>query len=187
VDQYRDLTLNKFKNWQKKTKFTPEEIEHWYHGFIQDCPSGKLSKMEFANIYSQFFPQGDPTAFASFVFDVFDGDKSGTIEFNEFLQALSVTSRGNLDDKLEWAFRLYDLDNNGLITRDEMLQIVSAIFSMVGKKDEIENVDPKEKVEKIFSLMDTDGNGELSREEFLEGARQDKTIVQALSLYDGMV
>ena len=32
-----------------------------------------------------------------------------------------------------------------------------------------------------------DNNGELSKEEFLEGARQDKTIVQALSLYDGMV
>ena len=90
-----------------------------------------------------------------FVFDVFDGDKSGTIEFNEFLQALSVTSRGNLNDKLEWAFRLYDLDDDGKITRDEMLQIVTAIFSMVGKKDDMKDADPKEKVEKIFSLMDT--------------------------------
>ena len=90
-----------------------------------------------------------------FVFDVFDGDKSGTIEFNEFLQALSVTSRGNLNDKLEWAFRLYDLDDDGKITRDEMLQIVTAIFSMVGKKDDMKDADPKEKVEKIFSLMNT--------------------------------
>lgn len=32
-----------------------------------------------------------------------------------------------------------------------------------------------------------DGNGELSKDEFLEGAKQDKTIVQALSLYDGIV
>jgi len=183
----KKLTAEQIQELAEKTKFTPDEIEHWYHGFIQDCPTGKLTKVEFANIYAQFFPQGDPTAFASFVFDVFDGDKSGTIEFNEFLQALSVTSRGNLNDKLEWAFRLYDLDDDGKITRDEMLQIVTAIFSMVGKKDDMKDADPKEKVEKIFSLMDTDNNGELSKEEFLEGARQDKTIVQALSLYDGMV
>jgi len=32
---------------------------------------------------------------------------------------------------LPGAFQLYDLDNDGSITRDEMLNIVEAIFSMV--------------------------------------------------------
>ena len=35
-----------------------------------------------------------------------------------------------------------------------MLKIVTAIFSMVGKKEGMSDQDPKEKVEKIFSLMD---------------------------------
>lgn len=43
------------------------------------------------------------------------------------------------------------------------------------------------RVNKIFDMMDTDGNGELSREEFLEGARQDKSIVEAFSLYEGLM
>lgn len=100
-------------------------------GFLKDCPSGMLSKQEFQKIYRQFFPFGDPSSFADYVFNVFDSDRSGTIDFKEFICALSVTSRGKMEDKLDWAFQLYDIDRDGKITYDEMLQIVEAIYKMV--------------------------------------------------------
>ena len=90
-----------------------------------------LSKEEFQKIYKQFFPFGDPTSFADYVFNVFDSDKSGSIDFKEFICALSVTSRGKMEDKLDWAFQLYDIDGDGKISYEEMLQIVEAIYKMV--------------------------------------------------------
>ena len=165
-----------------------------------------LTKDEFQKIYKQFFPFGDPTSFADYVFNVFDSDKSGSIDFKEFICALSVTSRGKMEDKLDWAFQLYDIDRDGKISYDEMLQIVEAIYKMVtiistscprmtltvGQvgsmvKLPADEDTPEKRVRKIFRMMDKDENGSLDMAEFKEGSKRDETIVSALSLYDGLV
>ncbi|KAJ5156866.1 putative calcium sensor [Aspergillus campestris IBT 28561] len=183
------LSPSQLDELQRATHFDKKELQQWYKGFLKDCPSGTLTKEEFQKIYRQFFPFGDPSSFANYVFRVFDSDNSGMIDFKEFICALSVTSRGKMEDKLDWAFQLYDIDGDGKITYDEMLAIVEAIYKMVGsmvKLPEDEDT-PEKRVRKIFRMMDKDENGSLDMEEFKEGSKRDETIVSALSLYDGLV
>ncbi|XP_065829578.1 neuronal calcium sensor 1-like isoform X2 [Oscarella lobularis] len=183
------LTPQEIDDLKKHTYFTDKELQQWYKGFLRDCPSGRLSIKEFRKIYQQFFPSGDSSKFAEFVFNVFDANRDGSIEFTEFIKALSVTSRGSLEEKLEWAFNLYDLDKDGSITKDEMLNIVEAIYKMVGDNVNLpqDEQTPKQRVDKIFKTMDKNHDDLLTFEEFREGTKQDPTVVQALSLYDGLV
>uniref|UniRef100_A0A2C9KEH8 EF-hand domain-containing protein n=1 Tax=Biomphalaria glabrata TaxID=6526 RepID=A0A2C9KEH8_BIOGL len=139
---------------------------------------------EFQGIYQQFFPHGNPDKFASYVFNAFDSNKDGFISFQEFIRALSITSRGSLDEKLDWAFSLYDLDNDGQITKAEMEEIVDAIYNMVGNLMELPKDEdtPHKRVDKIFQQMDLNHDDRLTREEFREGSKCDPWIVQALTM-----
>ena len=57
------------------------------------------------------------------VFRVFDTDKGGRLNFREFVTALSVMQKGDLDQRLKWAFALYDIRGTGTLTKDELLEI----------------------------------------------------------------
>jgi len=51
----------------------------------------------------------------------------------DFVTGLSVLARGTVEEKLEWAFGLYDINGDGVIGRDEMFSIVTSIYDMIGK------------------------------------------------------
>lgn len=127
-----------------------------YRSFIRECPSGVLQKQDLLQMYRQFFPFGDPTAYVDQVFRLLDTRGDGVIDFAEYLGALSVSSRGRLEERIQWAFRLYDLNGDGSIGWEEMLVVVEAIYQMMG--DMLVDLPPDEqspvkRVAKIFRLL----------------------------------
>ena len=95
-------------------------LQEWHAGFLEDCPDGELTQEQFVEMYIKIFPGGNADKFSQNVFRTFDTDKSGTIDFREFMLALHVTANGSPEEKLKWAFRMYDVDGNGAIDIHEM-------------------------------------------------------------------
>lgn len=165
-----------------ETEFTEDELKSWYRGFLKDYPTGALTIDQFKIIYADFFPHGDANLFAEYAFRVFDSNHDGEIDFREFITALSVTSRGTMDDRLRWVFNMYDTNSNGYISRQEMLDIVTAIYKMIGNSTPLpsDEATPEKRVLKIYSKMDKNTDGVLSMDEFVEGAKSDPTLANML-------
>jgi len=73
----------------------------------------------------------------------------------EFVTGLSVLARGTIHEKLQWAFNLYDTDDDGVITREELLDVVSAIYDLMGKYAEpvITPDTASEHVDRVFQVL----------------------------------
>ncbi|KAF6039633.1 ncs-3 [Bugula neritina] len=181
-NSFKHLKTKEVNELIKSTKFTVEEIHKWHGHFVKECPKGRLGKVEFQDIYSHVFPLGNPEKFSGFVFNVFDKNGDGTISFQEFIMALSITSRGNVDEKLDWAFKLYDIDKDGHISREEMTEIISAIVEMVGPNHGLSTLSAKSKANQIFDSMDCNKDGYLTADEFRICAKKDPWIVHALAM-----
>lgn len=50
--------------------------------------------------------------------------QDNTIDFLEFVAALNLVFRGDLEHKLRWSFKVYDKDGNGFIDKAELRAIV---------------------------------------------------------------
>ncbi|CAG9766905.1 unnamed protein product [Ceutorhynchus assimilis] len=171
----------------RATRFTQDEIKKIYRGFKAECPTGVVREDTFKMIYAQFFPQGaNCNQYAHYVFNTLDQDHSGLISFEDFVQNLSILSRGSLEEKLRWAFSLYDINGDGYITREEMTDIVSSVYDLMGKLAEpcIDDDTVKEKVDRIFQKMDKNQDGVVTLDEFLECCKTDKDISASMAVFD---
>uniref|UniRef100_A0A8D9ALP1 Kv channel-interacting protein 1 n=1 Tax=Cacopsylla melanoneura TaxID=428564 RepID=A0A8D9ALP1_9HEMI len=171
----------------KATNFTEAEIKRIYRNFKAECPSGVVREDTFKGIYSQFFPQGaNVSQYAHYVFKTMDHTQTGLLSFEDFVQGLSVLSRGSVEEKLRWTFTLYDINGDGRITRDEMTNIVTAIYELMGKFAEtvLEDGSVTNRVDSVFKKMDKNQDGVVTLDEFLECCLNDEDIQRSIQVFD---
>uniref|UniRef100_A0A8C8R6Z2 Guanylate cyclase activator 1C n=1 Tax=Pelusios castaneus TaxID=367368 RepID=A0A8C8R6Z2_9SAUR len=153
------------------------EIHHWYTKFMKECPSGQLSLYEFKTLMNLHGLNPQANTYVEQVFNTFDLNKDGFIDFLEFIAAINLVIRGKIDQKLKWYFKLYDADGNGSIDKKELLSIFTAIQAINGHQ----SMTPEEFTDMVFQKIDVNNDGELTLEEFVNGVESDASLLELIS------
>nr|XP_019584820.1 PREDICTED: calcineurin subunit B type 2 [Rhinolophus sinicus] len=133
--------------------------------------SGALSVDEFLSL-----PGLQHNPLVQRVIQVFDRDGNGEVDFEEFVVGTSQFSvKGNQEEKLRFAFNIYDMDKDGYISNGELFQVLKM---MVG--DNLHDWQLQQLVDKTIIILDTDGDGRISFEEF-------SAVVEDLEIHKKLV
>ena len=111
------------------------------------------------------------------VIAVLDKNKDGSISFLEFVQGLNSLSAGSTnEEKLRFAFQIYDINNDGYISNGELFQVLKM---MVG--DNLNDVQLQQLVDRTIIKADTDKDGKISFDEFSEMVK-DLDVIDKLTI-----
>ena len=108
------------------------------------------------------------------IFNVFDKDSSGTMDFEEYFQAKQALKLHTVEEKLGWVFSVFDTDGGGSIEFSEIEESITAILDLAGVKANDEVVDAC--ISDIKRAVDEDGDEVITKEEFIEHAKKSKFI-----------
>jgi EF-hand domain pair len=93
---------------------------------------------------------------------IFDEDGGGDVDFQEFVLGLSAfSSKGNKEEKLKFAFKVYDIDRDGFISNGELFIVLKMMVGSNLKDQQLQQI-----VDKTIMEADKDGDGKISFQEF---------------------
>ncbi|KAF8008509.1 hypothetical protein BT93_K2244 [Corymbia citriodora subsp. variegata] len=163
--------------------FTASEVEALYVLFKKLSNSiiadGLIHKEEFQ--LALFQNQNRRNLFADRIFDLFDMKGNGVIEFGEFVRSLGIFHpNAPIEDKIAFAFRLYDLRHTGYIEPEELKEMVLALLhesDLVLSDNIVETI-----VDKAFREADTKHDGRIDQEEWKDFVLKNPSLMRNMTL-----
>ncbi|TGO31033.1 hypothetical protein BPAE_0002g01260 [Botrytis paeoniae] len=138
------------ENIVQGSNFDRDEVDRLRKRFM------KLDK-EFLSL-----PQISSNPLATRMIAIFDEDGGGDVDFQEFVSGLSAfSSKGNKEQKLRFAFKVYDIDRDGYISNGELFIVLKMMVGSNLKDQQLQQI-----VDKTIMEADLDRDGKISFEEF---------------------
>ncbi|KAI0913360.1 calcineurin, beta subunit [Ustulina deusta] len=141
------------------TNFDREEVERLKKRFMKldKDQNGTIERDEFLML-----PQISSNPLATRLIAIFDEDGGGDVDFQEFVSGLSAfSSKGNKEQKLQFAFKVYDIDRDGYISNGELFIVLKMMVGSNLKDQQLQQI-----VDKTIMEADLDKDGKISFEEF---------------------
>ena len=117
---------------------------------------GQISFEEFQNALLNVKSNGIKENEIKEIFNSLDTDKNGKIDYTEFIASCLEKKIYLNKDRLHEAFSVFDKDNDGVMTKEDIMTVL-----------QLKNDDNKE-LDKIIKNIDKNGDGVIDKNEFEE-------------------
>ncbi|VDM74485.1 unnamed protein product, partial [Strongylus vulgaris] len=166
-----------------ETHFSKNEVRAIYRAFKETSPNAVINKSILREKFAELFPHGEIEHYSDLLFDSFDNDGNGTINFQEFVKALSVLCRGTMDEKLDWLYKLYDPKGKGEITWHRVFYVITSMDDLMGRK--ARPIPSREQraqhAHNVFQKFDIGKRGRISKDDFITVCKTDQQIIESMS------
>lgn len=159
-----------------KTHFTKSEIEGLVKIYTQLTPK-KLDRTTFRDILQNYFEMTQDLLMDR-VFRAFDKDNDSLISLEEWVKGMSVYLRGDLKERSKFAFNVYDLNGDGVISREEMFHLLKEVLmKLPNEEDPDEGI--KDLVEMCVKQLDFNRDARITEDAYCESVCKLPLLVEA--------